>query len=104
MTLSRPRPVTPPCPENTVLVQGPTHPQKSVGELLSHRDTLQGGDNFTNAYSRGTVRAPELGPDHRHLWALAVLTHLNLDLGWACGVQGGMQENVAIENLGSGWG
>ena len=33
MTLSRPRPVTPPYPENTVLVQGPTHPQKSVGGL-----------------------------------------------------------------------
>ena len=33
-------------PENTVLVQGPTHPQKSVGELLSHRVALQGGDNL----------------------------------------------------------
>ena len=30
MTLSRPHPRTPPYPENTVLVQGPTHPQISV--------------------------------------------------------------------------
>ena len=50
-------------------------------------------------YSRGTVRAPELGPDH--LWALVVLTHLNLDLGWACGCKGArMQENIAIAGFG----
>ena len=36
--------MTPPCPENTVLVQGPTHPQISGGELLSYRVALQGGD------------------------------------------------------------
>ena len=28
--------MTPAYPENTVLVQGPTHPQKSVGGLLSY--------------------------------------------------------------------
>ena len=46
MTLSRPHPRTPPYPENTVLVQGPTHPQISGGELLSYRVALQGGDNL----------------------------------------------------------
>ena len=45
MTLSRPRPMTPPYPENTVLVQGLTHPQQSVGGLLSYGVALQGGDN-----------------------------------------------------------
>ena len=41
MTLSRPHPRAPPYPENTVLVQGPTHPQKSAGELLSYKVALQ---------------------------------------------------------------
>ena len=43
--------------------QGPTHPQKSVGGLLSSVTGLRYRAAQLNAYSRGigTVRAPELG-------------------------------------------